>query len=130
LQTAVEEVKAQFKQCKRCGKWICPEVCFNEKRGLCMDCAPDVENELASAQATATKSQIWDKTASMDMTASVDLQAEAVAACPQCGAKTQGSKFCPECGANLHPKAKCGKCGHESEAGTKFCPECGNRLAA
>src|SRR5215813_9255471 len=55
LKAAVEEIKPQFHQCGRCGKWICPQVCFNAKRGLCIDCAPDVENEMAAAQAQATR---------------------------------------------------------------------------
>jgi membrane protease subunit (stomatin/prohibitin family) len=129
LQAAVEEVRPQFRQCKRCGKWVCPEVCFNTQRGLCMDCAPDLENELAAAQASAVKDQIWEKAAATDLIASVDMNTVAVAACPECGAKCQGSKFCPECGAKLNAKTKCKKCGAEPNAGTKFCPDCGNRLA-
>jgi hypothetical protein len=128
LRTAVEEVKPHFRQCRRCGKWVCPEVCLNARRGLCMECAPDVENEMASAQATATKDQIWQKASEADLTSHLDIKKEVVAYCPDCGAKTQGSKFCPECGKKLHAKTACGKCGHEAEAGTKFCPECGGRM--
>ena len=128
LRKAVEEVKAQFKQCSRCGKWVCPENCWNAKRGLCEDCAPDVEEEMAAAQAQATKEQIWKKATETDYTKNIDMTTEAVAFCPQCGAKTQASKFCPECGAKLRAKSECPKCGTEVEAGTKFCPECGHRF--
>ncbi len=46
---AVEEGRKYFKQCTRCGKWVCPEVCWNEKRTLCEECAPDLQEEAASA---------------------------------------------------------------------------------
>src|SRR5579884_1790909 len=36
---AVEEARPHFKQCSRCGRWVCPEVCWNAKRGLCEYCA-------------------------------------------------------------------------------------------
>ena len=128
LRTAIEEVKGHFKQCSRCSKWVCPENCWNQKRGLCEDCAPDVEEEMAAAQAQATKDQIWQKAAQTDYTKKLDMTTEAVAFCPQCGAKTQASKFCPECGAKLRARSECPKCGAEVEAGSKFCPECGNRM--
>jgi hypothetical protein len=37
---AVEEGQQKFKQCTRCGKWVCPEVCWNEKRSLCVRAGP------------------------------------------------------------------------------------------
>ncbi len=128
LRTAVEEVKPHFHQCKRCGKWVCPEVCWNAKRGLCMNCAPDVEQEIAAAQAQATKDQIWQKTSDIDYTEKLDLKTEVSAYCPECGAKTQGAKFCPDCGFKLRAKNECPKCGFECETGTKFCPECGGKM--
>ena len=39
---AVAEAKAYFKQCSRCAKWVCPDVCWNAKAGLCEECAPPV----------------------------------------------------------------------------------------
>lgn len=125
LRKAVEEIKPQFRQCKRCGKWVCPEVCFNPKRGLCMECAPDLENEIAAAQAQASRDQVFQKAAETDLTGNVDIRKEVVAYCPECGAKAQGSKFCPECGVKLHARNACKKCSAEFEAGTRFCPECG-----
>jgi len=128
LRQAVEEVKPHFHQCNRCGKWVCPEVCWNPRRGLCLECAPDVEQEMAAAQAQATKDQIWSKAAGTDYTGKLDMTRDVVAYCPQCGGKTQGAKFCPECGFKLAAKNECPKCGTEVEAGTKFCPECGGRM--
>src|SRR2546422_1082878 len=50
LSAAVTEVKPNFTQCVRCGKWVCNEVCWNSKRGLCTMCAPKTEVEIAAAQ--------------------------------------------------------------------------------
>lgn len=130
LNTAVQEAKQHFKLCKRCGKWVCPEACWNEKRSLCEECAPDLDEELASAQATATKQQLIEKAQATDYTAGIDMKRTAVGECPQCGARVQAGKFCPECGATLVPKATCPKCGAGADQASKFCPECGAPMAA
>lgn len=126
---AVEEAKPNFRMCPKCSHWVCVTACWNQKRGLCHDCAPNVETELAAAQAQATVDQIKTKVATMDLTKDIDLTSEAAALCPSCGARTQGAKFCPECGKPLRPKNECSRCGTKTEAGTKFCPECGNKMA-
>lgn len=128
LHRAVEEARPHFRQCNRCGKWVCPEVCWNAKRGLCLECAPDLEQEMAAAQAQAVKDQVWNKAAETDYTENLDMKREVVAYCPECGAKTQGAKFCPSCGKKLAAKVECPRCGTEAEAGTKFCPECGGKM--
>jgi RNA polymerase subunit RPABC4/transcription elongation factor Spt4 len=130
LHAAVEEVKPHFHQCKRCGKWVCPDVCWNPRRGLCIECAPDVEQEMAAAQAQATKDQVWQRASQTDYTGKLDFQREMVAYCAECGAKTQGGKFCPVCGHKLAAKTACPQCDTEVEADTKFCPECGGRINA
>ena len=129
FQAAVEEAKPNFRQCTKCSHWVCVAVCWNQKRGLCFDCAPDVATELASAQAQATVEQIRDKVRQQDLTADINLTAEAAALCPSCGARAQGAKFCPECGKAIRPKGECPRCGTHCEAGAKFCPECGNKMA-
>lgn len=129
FQAAVEEAKPHFRQCPKCSHWVCVTVCWNQKRGLCFDCAPDVATELAAAQAQATVEQIRDKVRQQDLTADINLTAEAAALCPSCGARAQGAKFCPECGKPLRPKGECPRCGTHCEAGAKFCPECGNKMA-
>ncbi len=129
LKEAVEEIKPLFKQCTRCGKWVCGPVCFNQKAGLCEACAPDMDEELAAAQAAAAKEQVQEKARTVDWTKSRDVATVSGAVCPKCGAKTQGGKFCGECGATLSPKKKCPKCGTEAEGSPKFCPECGGKYA-
>jgi hypothetical protein len=122
---AVEEGKLEFKQCTRCGKWVCPEVCWNEKRTLCEECAPDLQEEAANAQAQAAVEQVREKARQASLVEDVDMSAHQVAACPHCNARVEGGKFCPECGKPLTSKATCGKCGTRFDG--KFCPECGTR---
>ena len=129
FRQAVEEARPHFKQCSRCGQWVCPENCWNAERGLCEECAPNLDEERTAAQATAVKEQVWEKARSTDLASGVDMTSKAVAYCPQCGARTQGGKFCPECGAKVAAKTECAKCGTAIEGQPKFCPECGDRLA-
>jgi len=131
LAKAVEEGKQHFKQCTRCGKWVCPEVCWNAKRGLCEACAPDEREELAAAQAQATSEQILQKARETNLADHVDMTKTATAdtiTCPQCGAQSSGGKFCSECGGALNIKIKCKSCGAENAASARFCPECGGKM--
>lgn len=128
LKEAVAEIKPIFKQCTRCGNWICEPICFNKKAQLCEGCAPDLEEEMAAAQAEAAREQVQEKVRSVDWLKDRDVATVSGACCPSCGAKTQGGKFCPDCGASLVPKLTCGKCGAVAEGKPKFCPECGGKL--
>ncbi len=58
LKDAVAEISPIFKQCTRCGQWVCKPICWNEKAGLCETCAPDLDEEMAAAQAEAAREQI------------------------------------------------------------------------
>ena len=127
LRRAVEEIAPTFKQCSRCGSWVCEPVCWNKLAQLCENCAPDLDEEMAAAQANAAREQVQEKARTVDWTKSRDVATVSGAVCPQCGAKTQGGKFCQECGGALSSKKKCGGCGHEAEGSPKFCPECGAR---
>jgi hypothetical protein len=125
LAVAVEEAKPNFTQCVRCGHWVCNEVCWNPQRGLCTQCAPKTEVEIAAAQSEAQVEQIREKVRATDQTKGLDLDREMVARCPKCKAETQGARFCPECGEPLAPRDACGSCGAKLLAKAKFCPECG-----
>lgn len=125
VRKAVEEIKQKFKQCHRCGKWVCPEVCWNDKRQLCLDCAPDLAQETAAAQAQVAKEQIFEKAHSTNLVEEVDMKKEAAAACSACGAAVGTAKFCPDCGKPVNAKIKCGTCGAEMNSSAKFCGECG-----
>ena len=127
LREAVAEIKHKFKQCSRCGKWVCPQICWNEKRGLCLECAPDLARETAAAQAQAACEQIREKVQKTDYVADIDVSVEATASCGSCGAAIGAAKFCPECGAPNAAKITCQRCGTKRPASTKFCPECGEK---
>ena len=127
LKEAADEISKQFKQCTRCGQWVCEPVCWNRKVQLCETCAPDLDEETAAAQADAARAQIRDKAAKVDWTAQRDAATVRAVACPACGAKAQGGKFCPECGAALAVRKRCSKCGTEADGDPKFCPECGQK---
>jgi hypothetical protein len=129
LKEAAEEISKQFKQCTRCGKWVCEPICWNGKMQLCEGCAPDLDEEMGAAQAEAAKQQIHEKARSVDWTAQRDVAAVTGVLCQACGAKTQGGKFCGECGKPLSAKRRCGKCGAEAEGNPKFCPDCGQKYA-
>ena len=131
LDRAVQEGKKHFHQCSRCGKWVCPEVCWNAERSLCEGCAPDEREEIAAAQAQATSEQIRAKARETNLAGHVDMTTKATAGtpvCAQCGAKSKGGKFCAECGAPLVAKIQCSRCGVQNEPGALFCPECGNKM--
>jgi Double zinc ribbon len=128
LHAAIEETRSQFHQCKRCGKWVCPENCWNAPRGLCNECAPDVQMELAAAQAAATIEQINEGVRQQNLTKGLDLGGDAAATCPSCGAKASGGKFCRDCGGPLKAGVKCPGCGKQFEMAPKFCDECGKKV--
>lgn len=126
FRIAVEEGKKKFKQCSRCGKWVCPENCWNAARGQCETCAPDLQEEAAAAQATAAKNQVWEKAQNTDQLAGLDVTKAQTASCPSCGAKSTGAKFCSECGKPMQAaKTNCSACNAKIQPGAKFCTECG-----
>jgi hypothetical protein len=130
IQAAVEEGKAQFHQCPRCAKWVCPEVCWNGPVGLCHNCAPNVQTELAVAQTGATIEQINSHVRQQNMTEGMDLKTPQTAVAPTCvqchAAMPPGAKFCGECGTPVaKAQLNCTSCGTLLH-GAKFCPECGH----
>ena len=145
LAKAVEEGKLHFHQCTRCGKWVCPEVCWNASAGMCEECAPNYHEELASshahAKAEATREQLYEKARATDYVSKIDVSAgatigapaqkpSAAARCSSCDAEVGKAKFCPECGTpTAPPRPTCVACGHQPEGGPKFCPECGAKMS-
>ncbi|MCS7025353.1 MAG: zinc ribbon domain-containing protein [Bryobacteraceae bacterium] len=148
LRNAMEEGKKYFHQCTRCGKWVCPESCWNAPANMCEDCAPNFREELAAAQAQAkaeaARYQLLEKARSVDYASQVDLSADhylkaeppaerppSTPVCIHCGADLiAGAKFCPQCGKSAASKvaSKCTVCHFRLEAAAKFCPQCGNPM--
>lgn len=125
FRKAVEAARPHFRQCSRCGKWVCPEVCWNEARGMCTECAPKLHQEMAAAQHEVQMEQMREKIRNTDYTRDLNVVDHAVAKCPKCGADTQGGKYCLECGARLTPEVVCQRCGSKLPDKAKFCLECG-----
>lgn len=130
FQTAINEIKPKFSQCTRCGKWVCPNVCWNEKASLCKGCAPDFAEETAVAQADALKGavaeQMQKKAGEADLVGKIDVKSQKAAVCPHCAAPSTGSKFCGACGKPMAPvSSSCSKCKAEIPGAAKFCPDCG-----
>ena len=132
LVQAIEEMRPEFVQCPKCQSWVCRNTCWNNKRGLCKNCAPDLAVEMSAAQSGVAVNEIWQNAQSAEED-KVDPQAwkETIkASCPQCGAAlATNAKFCPECGAKLKTVQHCSECGAKLTPGAKFCPECGTKVA-
>ena len=151
---AVGEAKQHFHQCTRCGKWVCPEVCWNAAASLCEGCAPNYEEEFAAqhahAKAEAARQQLHERALQTDYTAQTDMRAGHTysaparpsvnpatqaanapslvgVACQHCGT-VSNSKFCPECGGPMNAKLHCKACSTELEGQPKFCKECGAKI--
>jgi hypothetical protein len=143
LEEAVREGKEHFHQCTRCGKWVCPEVCWNAQAGLCEGCAPNFKEEMAAGQAQAkveaAREQLRQKALQTDYVSSVDMSANAVVAapgpataaadrCAACGASlAKGVHFCPQCGT-ARSSPDCPGCGAPIAPNTKFCAHCGGKV--
>lgn len=149
LRDAMEEGKKYFHQCTKCGRWVCPEVCWNEKASLCEECAPDFQETLAASQAQAkaevARVQLYEKAQQENYAAGVNLSAEDQLQAKAPGERAPSTPVCGTCGADVSPTAKfcgqCGKpanqakakrfcpqCGGQCEGDVKFCPECGHGL--
>jgi ribosomal protein L40E len=132
LVEAIQEIKPNFIQCPRCSSWVCKKSCWNQQRGLCKNCAPDLGVEMAAAQASRTTQEIWEhsQVAEEDraMLKEENWRAGVRATCPKCNAPLpKDVKFCPECGAAIQADKFCTKCGAKLAVGAKFCAQCGTK---
>jgi membrane protease subunit (stomatin/prohibitin family) len=129
FQESVQEIRSSFIQCPRCSQWVCRKSCWNSKRGLCKECAPDLGVEMSAAQASRSVEEVWAhaKMAEEDKKlAEGNWRETIVASCPKCGApQATNAKFCPECGTKIKTAEHCSQCGAKLTAEAKFCPECG-----
>jgi hypothetical protein len=136
FKSASEECKPQFRQCTLCGKWVCPEVCWNHERGLCEECAPDLREHAPAIQAQAALEQARDKARESDQLQGLALDkplaAPGVLSCTKCqNVLPSGSKFCASCGTPVPQisatagKKFCTGCGQAILPGSRFCASCG-----
>jgi Double zinc ribbon len=130
FEAAMEELRPDFVQCPRCSSWVCRNSCWNDDRGLCKKCSPDLAVEMTAAQSSRTVEEIWahSKMAEEDreMLKEESWRAGVRATCPQCNVPlAANTKFCAECGAKIQSQAHCSQCGAKLAAGAKFCGDCG-----
>jgi hypothetical protein len=134
FKAAVEELRPSFIQCPRCSSWVCRKSCWNENKGLCKQCSPDLWVEMAAAQSSRTVEEIWahSKMAEEDreMLQEKSWREGVRATCPSCNAPlATNAKFCAECGAKIQGGGGfCKECGAKLETGAKFCAECGTKV--
>ena len=127
LAKAVEEMKPHFQQCHRCGQWVCGQICWNGERGMCVTCAPKLDQEIAGMQAAAQVQQLNTKIQQQDWTKDINYRDTGTAMCPSCDGESGGGKFCQHCGASLaaaEAERHCANCG-SGLGHAKFCGECG-----
>lgn len=131
LETAIAEAKPHFIQCPRCNSWICREKCWNNKKGLCKECAPDLGVEMSAAQASRSVEEVWAHAAMAEEDKKLGKEywrKNIKASCPKCETPlATNAKFCPNCGEKLG-LANCPKCQTKLTPNAKFCPECGEKL--
>jgi len=133
FQQAVKEMEPHFAQCPRCSAWVCRENCWNTRRGLCKECAPDLGVEMSAAQASRSVEEVWAHAAMAqeDKKLAKEHWRETIrATCPNCEAPLAvNAKFCPECGTKLKGAAHCASCGADLVPDAKFCPNCGEKAS-
>jgi hypothetical protein len=139
FKTAIDECRPRFRQCTMCGKWVCPDVCWNEARGLCEDCAPDLREHAVAAQARAAVEQAEEKARAVDQMRGVDVQGAALSlsqSCTKCQTTlASGARFCANCGTPAAVAAAaegpkfCSGCGGKLAPGAHFCAGCGAAVA-
>jgi membrane protease subunit (stomatin/prohibitin family) len=132
FEEAQDEILDSFIKCPRCSKWVCKDGCWNVKRGLCKDCAPDLGVEMSAAQASRSVEEIWAHAAMSEEDKKLSKEnwrETIVASCPKCGHSLEvNARFCPECGESLKKKEVCPKCNAKIQPNAKFCAECGEKV--
>ncbi len=146
MQQAVTEVKQKFRRCQRCGKWVCAEICWNERAAQCTGCTPKYEQEVISmrtqAQINATQEQLQAKALGTDYVSEIDMNPDAQvrinpgAQAPrlQQGSSEEGLQPAfaangqPAPVANVSASSHCTACG-ATLTGGKFCSSCGAAVA-
>ncbi len=133
LEKAMEEISPKFIQCPKCQNWVCREKCWNEDKGLCKECAPDLGVEMAAAQAQRSVEEIHAHAAMAeeDKKLGKEYWRKGIKATgPKCEKPlAKNSKFCPNCGYSLVKKDTCPKCNAKLPDNAKFCIECGEKTS-
>ncbi len=130
FEASIQQAMHHFHRCARCLNYAC-DVCWNNDKGLCRQCAPNAEVEIdaARAEGEVRAAREMADAEGQRRGQKMDVTRDRQLVCPKCGAETHGAKFCPECGEKLAVKSACPQCSAEVSPGAKFCPECGCKMA-
>jgi hypothetical protein len=121
LKKASNDLMHYFQRCPRNNMWV-DETCWNEERGLCVNCAPKLASEMEAARSQAQISQMQEQmSASTQFTGDLTTR---TTVCTNCGKPVGSEKFCSNCGTPVG-LGKCRNCGGDLAPGTKFCGNCG-----
>jgi hypothetical protein len=126
FERAKNEAQQHFHRCHGCRQWVC-DSCYNEDEGLCTECAPRQEIEVAKARADAMRRNIGE-VAETAVVWKGKLESKTTV-CPVCGKPAGTGKFCNNCGASL-ALAVCPKCGANNAQSVRFCNQCGSSMTA
>ena len=126
FERAKNEAQQHFHRCHGCRQWVC-DSCYNEDEGLCTECAPRQEIEVAKARADAMRRNIGE-VAETAVVWQGKLESKTTV-CPVCGKPAGTGKFCNNCGASL-ALAVCPKCGAKNAQTVRFCNQCGSSMTA
>jgi hypothetical protein len=124
FEIAQNEARQHFHRCPRCKKWVCEDD-WNEQEGLCVECTPRMNVEVAAFKAQKMMEDI-EEAASNTKVFSGKIETKQTI-CPECGKPAGEGKFCINCGESLQ-LIKCPNCGAKLQAGTRFCGECGTKM--
>ena len=125
LKKASNDLMHYFQRCPRNNLWV-DETCWNEERGLCVNCAPKLAVEME-----AQRSQVQLNQMSQAMAATTQFSGDLTTrttVCTNCGKPVGSEKFCSNCGTPVG-LGKCRNCGGDLAPGTRFCGNCGTPAA-
>ncbi len=124
LKKASQELQAHFTRCPRNNLWV-DETCWNEERGLCINCAPKLASEMEATRAEVELQQMRERMQAQTVFSGDTATRTTV--CTNCGKPVGSEKFCSNCGTPVG-LAKCPTCGGDLAPGARFCGSCGTKV--
>ena len=124
LKKASQDLQHYFTRCPRNNQWV-DETCWNEERGLCIQCAPKLASEMEATRSEVELQQMRERMQAQTVFAGDTSTRTTV--CTSCGKPVGGEKFCSNCGTPVG-LPKCSNCGGDLTPGARFCGSCGTRV--
>lgn len=124
LKKASSELQHHFTRCPRNNQWV-DETCWNEERGLCVNCAPKLASEMEAARSEVELAQMREKMQTQTVFSGDTSTRTTV--CTNCGKPVGSEKFCSNCGTPVG-LTKCPNCSGDLAPGARFCGNCGTKI--